>query len=402
MTETRRLYYEDVYKKEFTATVVECREQKKGYAVILDESAFYPEGGGQPSDVGTLGDAKVTEVHEKDGELLHYTDKALEVGAKVEGKIDWARRFDHMQQHAGDHLLAGALHRAHGGYTIGLHLGERFSTIDVTLPDGRTRLTESELAALENEVNREIQGNFQIRSFFPTPAEMAALPLRKAPSVKTHIRVVLMGDFECVACGGTHPDSTGQLGALKILDVAPSKGNMRVSFVCGMRAIAYFQTCACQAQVCASSLSTGVEQLADKVARLLERQKDAEYHLRKARLEAALLKADALLSDATPLSSGGMLVCAVLPGLDVSALREAAARLIANGGVCALLAGDEGEGAPLVFARSDDLAYPMGALLAQAARASGGKGGGRADFAQGAGFGRQALDCARAQLSSNV
>ena len=123
MTETRRLYYEDVYKKEFTATVIECREQKKGYAVVLDESAFYPEGGGQPSDVGTLGDAKVTEVHEKDGELLHYTDKALEVGAKVEGKIDWARRFDLMQQHSGEHMVSGIIHEKYGYDNVGFHMG---------------------------------------------------------------------------------------------------------------------------------------------------------------------------------------------------------------------------------------------------------------------------------------
>ena len=148
MTETRRLYYEDVYKKEFTATVVECREQKKGYAVVLDESAFYPEGGGQPSDVGTLGDAKVTEVHEKDGELLHYTDKALEVGAKVEGKIDWARRFDLMQQHSGEHIVSGWIHRKYGYDNVGFHMGEELITIDLN-----GLLDEGQLHQIEQEVN---------------------------------------------------------------------------------------------------------------------------------------------------------------------------------------------------------------------------------------------------------
>ena len=131
MTETRRLYYEDVYKKEFTATVLECRERKNGFAVILDESAFYPEGGGQPSDVGTLGDVKVTEVHEKDGELLHYTEQALEVGAKVEGKIDWERRFDLMQQHSGEHMVSGVIHAKYGYDNVGFHMGSDVITVDL-------------------------------------------------------------------------------------------------------------------------------------------------------------------------------------------------------------------------------------------------------------------------------
>ena len=151
MTETRRLYYEDVYKKEFTATVIECRERKKGYEVILDESAFYPEGGGQPSDVGILGDAKVTEVHEKDGELLHYTDKALEVGAKVEGKIDWAHRFDLMQQHSGEHIVSGLVHEDFGYDNVGFHMGSDVITIDFS-----GMLDEAQMAEIEAKANQII------------------------------------------------------------------------------------------------------------------------------------------------------------------------------------------------------------------------------------------------------
>ena len=126
MTETRRLYYEDVYKKEFTAKVLECREAKKGFHIILNESAFYPEGGGQPSDIGYLGDVKVKEVHEKDGELLHYTDKPLEAGTEVQGRINWARRFDLMQQHSGEHMVSGLIHEAYGYDNVGLPYGKRY------------------------------------------------------------------------------------------------------------------------------------------------------------------------------------------------------------------------------------------------------------------------------------
>ena len=173
MTETRRLYYEDVYKKEFTATVVECREQKKGYAVILDESAFYPEGGGQPSDVGTLGDAKVTEVHEKDGELLHYTDKALEVGAKVEGKIDWARRFDLMQQHSGEHMVSGIIHEKYGYDNVGFHMGSDVITVDLN-----GMLDDAQLAEIEREVNERVWEDKEVKITYPDAEELKTIDYR--------------------------------------------------------------------------------------------------------------------------------------------------------------------------------------------------------------------------------
>ena len=130
MYETKKLYYEDVYKKEFTAKVLECRESKKGYEIILNQTAFYPEGGGQPSDTGILGGINVKEVHEKDGELVHYTDGPLEVGMDVIGKINWGRRFDLMQQHSGEHIVSGLVHEAFGYDNVGFHMGSDVITID--------------------------------------------------------------------------------------------------------------------------------------------------------------------------------------------------------------------------------------------------------------------------------
>ena len=151
MTETKRLYYEDVYKKEFTAKVLECREAKIGFHIILDESAFYPEGGGQPSDAGYLNDVKVKEVHEKDGELLHYTDKPLEAGTEVQGRIDWARRFDLMQQHSGEHMVSGLIHEAYGYDNGGFHMGSDTITVDLNGP-----LDETQLAEIEQKTNEKI------------------------------------------------------------------------------------------------------------------------------------------------------------------------------------------------------------------------------------------------------
>ena len=149
MTETRRLYYEDVYKKEFTAKVLECREAKKGFHIILDESAFYPEGGGQPSDTGYLNDVKVKEVHEKEGELLHYTDQPMEVGTEVQGRIDWARRFDLMQQHSGEHMVSGIIHEKYGYDNVGFHMGSDVITVDLN-----GMLDDSQLSEIERKAMR--------------------------------------------------------------------------------------------------------------------------------------------------------------------------------------------------------------------------------------------------------
>ena len=166
MIETRRLYYEDVYKKEFEATVLECREAKKGYQVLLDESAFYPEGGGQPSDFGTLGEARVSEVHEKDGELLHYTDRPLEAGQTVTGRIDWEHRFDLMQQHSGEHMVSGLIHEKYGYDNVGFHMGSDVITIDFN-----GLLTEEQMAEIEQRVNEKIWENRAVEIPYPTPLD---------------------------------------------------------------------------------------------------------------------------------------------------------------------------------------------------------------------------------------
>ena len=232
MTETRRLYYEDVYKKEFTATVVECREQKKGYAVILDESAFYPEGGGQPSDVGTLGDAKVTEVHEKDGELLHYTDKALEVGAKVEGKIDWARRFDLMQQHSGEHMVSGIIHEKYGYDNVGFHMGSDVITVDLN-----GMLDDAQLAEIEREVNERVWEDKEVVITYPDAEELKTIDYRSKKELTGQVRIVTFPGVDVCACCGTHVKQAGEIGLIKILGMINYKGGVRISMLCGRKAM---------------------------------------------------------------------------------------------------------------------------------------------------------------------
>ena len=263
MTETRRLYYEDVYKKEFTATVVECREQKKGYAIILDESAFYPEGGGQPSDVGTLGDAKVTEVHEKDGELLHYTDKTLEVGAKVEGKIDWARRFDLMQQHSGEHMVSGLIHEAYGYDNVGFHMGSDTITVDLNGP-----LDETQLAEIEQKTNEKIWEDTEVKILYPTAEELEKIDYRSKKELTGQVRIVEFPGVDICACCGTHVTHTGEIGAVKILTVENFHEGIRLTMICGKRVMDYLNMVNDQNRQVSMKLSAKIGETAAAVARL--------------------------------------------------------------------------------------------------------------------------------------
>ena len=383
---TERLYYDDAYLTEFDAAVRACEAREGACHVLLDRSAFYPTSGGQPHDTGTLGAARVTDVYvDAEGEVWHALDRPLEIGAAVHGRIDWSRRFDHMQQHAGDHMIASALWRLLGGVTIGLHISHDVSTIDVAMPEGVTRISAEDIRRVEDDVNERIQRDVPVRCWFPEPEELKALPLRKPPTVSAHVRVVAIGEDEMVACGGTHPATAGQLGLVKILGVAPARGKMRVSFLAGMRALGDYRACFERAHAAANLLSTATENLPEHVAAMQEALRNAEMELNRLRRDAAIAALNDELATAPRLGSGAAVVAKLMPG-DANLVKDAASRLIRRPGVVALLGADLGEGrATFVFARSGDVDLHMGQLLSQAAKPLGGKGGGRPDFAQGGG-----------------
>lgn len=393
---TERLYYDNAYLTEFDAQVLACQENGSQFDVLLDRSAFYPTSGGQPFDTGTLGGICVTDVNVLDGEVWHTLAQPLPVGTTVHGCIDWARRFDHMQQHAGDHMIAGALHRMMGGVTIGLHISAEVSTIDVTMPEGVTRISDEDVQRIEADVNEHIQRNVPIRCWFPEEAELAALPLRKKPTVTEHVRIVAIGDDEMVACGGTHPASAGELGLVKILSVTPARGKMRVAFVAGQRALADYRRCSEAAHSAAELLSTGVEKLPGSVNALQEKLRAAEFELVRLRREQLLTQAPHMIDAAEALPDGTKLIARFVEA-DAMLLRDLTSQLIAQPGIVALLGAMSGSQAIYVFGRSADVRLDMGALLRDSARPLGGKGGGRPDFAQGGGC-REILDAARQAL----
>ena len=368
MTETRRLYYEDVYKKEFTATVVECREQKKGYAIILDESAFYPEGGGQPSDVGTLGDAKVTEVHEKDGELLHYTDKTLEVGAKVEGKIDWARRFDLMQQHSGEHMVSGLIHEAYGYDNVGFHMGSDTITIDLNGP-----LDEAQLAEIERKTNQKIWEDTQIKIIYPTAEELEKIDYRSKKELTGQVRIVEFPGVDICACCGTHVTHTGEIGMVKLLSVEKFREGVRIEMICGKRVLDYLNMVNDQNHQISVKLSAKM----DKTAQAVERLQEENFRLKG---QVGQLVDDMCRKEAERYAGSGS-VLIFMDGMDADSVRKLADAVTQTcQGCCAVFSGNADGSYKYAMGEKDgdlrQFTKEMNAKL-------NGRGGGKPFFVQG-------------------
>lgn len=368
MIQTRRLYYEDVYKKEFTAKVLECREGKKGYHILLDESAFYPEGGGQPSDTGFLGGAAVTEVHEKDGELLHYTKEPLEAGAQVQGKIDWERRFDLMQQHSGEHMVSGLVHEAYGYDNVGFHMGSDVITIDFN-----GILNEEQMAEIEDKVNRKIWENTPVEITYPSAEELEALSYRSKKELTGQVRIVRFPGTDVCACCGTHVTYTGEIGMVKLLSVVKFREGVRMEMISGKRVLDYLNMVNEQNHQVSVKLSAKMGQTAQAVARL----QDENFRLkgRVARME------EEVFSNEAKKWQGAGNVLLFQEGLEADSVRKLTDAVMQTcGGRCA------------VFSKNPDgsYKYAMGEengdlrqLTKDMNGALNGRGGGKPFFVQG-------------------
>ena len=233
---TEKLYYLDAYATKFTAKVLECTEDKKNFKVVLDRTLFYPEGGGQPADMGTLGGVKVLDVHEKDDIVTHTTDKPLEVGAEVEGEIDWERRFDLMQNHSGEHILSGVICAKYGCDNVGFHMGKEMITIDLN-----TKIPEEDLPWLEEKANEAIWNNVPVGIRYPSKEELDALDYRSKKELEGQVRIVNVGEYDCCACCGTHVKLAGEVGQIKIISAQNYKGGTRLELLCGKRALQDFR-----------------------------------------------------------------------------------------------------------------------------------------------------------------
>ena len=234
--EVRKLFYEDSHLKTFTATVTGCEEAKGGWAVTLDATAFYPTGGGQECDLGVLGGANVLDVKEKGEDIIHLCDGPLEVGSVVDGAIDWERRFDHMQQHSGEHLVMGQVYKKFGYHNVGFHMGGHLVTIDLDGP-----VTWEDLMQIERRTNEIICQNLPVKTWYPAPEELANIPYRSKKRIPWPVRIVEFGDEDVCACCGTHVKYTGEIGLVKFVSCIKFKEGVRIELASGKRAMELFR-----------------------------------------------------------------------------------------------------------------------------------------------------------------
>ncbi len=328
---TERLYYADSLLTDFDATVTECISRDGIWLCTLDRSAFYPTSGGQPFDTGVMStpDGKSYEVtdveYDAAGEVWHTVSGEIKAGTPVRCAIDRDRRRDHMEQHGGEHLLAGAVWLHLHGTTIGLHLGKEDSTIDVSFPDGRTHLTDDEIELLEKQVDRWIRLDAPVKCYFVDSSEIKNIPLRKPPAVTENIRIVQYGDFEYCACGGTHPPRSGMIGQIKILSALPSKGKVRISFVCGERAENRMRACHRVLKELADMLSCHWADSKEAVRLLRERNEELTREIISKNEFIAQIEAERAFREPVLLEGGGKLAVVLLPFEDKKFLAPFAA-----------------------------------------------------------------------------
>ena len=363
-----KLFYEDPFLVEFTARVLSCTPDKEGFAVTLDRTAFYPEGGGQNADHGTLGGAAVTDVREKEGEVIHYCDKALSVGDTVAGAIDFARRFDLMQQHSGEHIVSGILCGRHDCDNVGFHIGHDLVTIDFN-----TQLTMEELREIETLANRYIWEDHPIEVSWPEPEVLAALPYRSKKALTGAVRIVTFPGADCCACCGTHVRSSGQVGMIKLLSCQKFREGVRIEMAAGGRALRYCTEVLDQNTHVSQLLSAKPLETASAVERL---QKEL-YSLRG---RVAALEEGDFARKAEHFAGKGDVLLIEGDMASESVRRLCAAVMDTCGGRCAVFAGSDSQGYKYAMGQ---IGGDLRALVKDLNTALNGRGGGKPHFAQG-------------------
>ena len=366
--ETEKLYYIDPFIKDFPATVLSCEPGKNGFQVVLDCTAFYPEGGGQPADHGTLGSVKVTDVHEKNGVIFHTCDNPVEVGQMVTGRIDWARRFDHMQQHSGEHIISGILCRDYHCDNVGFHMGADTVTIDYNADISWEQALEA-----ERKANEVIWADQEVEIDYPSPEELAELDYRSKQELTGQVRIVTFPEADCCACCGTHVLRAGQVGLIKVLSCQKFREGVRLEILCGKRALDYLGGTYDQARAIGQRLSVKPLDTLAAVERL--EAELAAVKARTAHLEEAVF--DAIAKE----NEGAGDVVLFQPAMKGDGVRKLADTVAKRaGGLAAVFAGEDGQYA---YALVHPDAQDISALVKDMNKALNGRGGGRNGFAQG-------------------
>jgi alanyl-tRNA synthetase len=378
---TIRLYYAEPRLRRFEARVVEADGADGQHRVWLDRTAFYPTSGGQPHDTGTLGSARVADVVDaEDGRVVHVLDGPVAVGERVPGEIDWERRFDHMQQHTGQHVLSAAFERIHGVRTESFRLGGEASTIDLA-----REVTAAEIGVAEEDANRVVWEARPVSIRFVSEAEAARLPLRKESVRSGRLRLVEVEEYDLSACGGTHVSSTAEIGLIAVRGFERFRKGTRVEFVCGLRALYSYRAWRRSAAEAAKALSIAPAELPAAVERLQEELRDGRRALKALGEKTASLEASGLAAGADQVGSARVLV-RVVDGYDVNALKALASAIVRSPAYMVVLV-SAATPVQVVAARSADVrAIDCSTLVPALTGRFGGRGGGKADAAQAGGL----------------
>ena len=388
---TTRLYYDDPYLAAFDASALTVDRRDDNLIVTLDQTAFYPTSGGQPCDVGSLGGLRVVEVIDRDDGVVEHVlereasaERTFAVGQRVHGEIDWSRRFDHMQQHTGQHVLSAAFERLFHVRTVSFHLGAEASTIDLARD-----VTRAELTAAEDEANRVVWEDRSVAIRYATEAEAAALPLRKESKRSGTLRLIDIAEFDLSACGGTHVSRTGAIGVIAIAATERFKGGARIEFLCGGRALGRFRVLRDAVSASTRLLSVTPAELAPTIERLQGEAKEQKRASTALQVELAKYRADELAAESQTVQLGSgssvRMLARAIDG-DANALKSLAVAITARPGFIVVLVSTTAP-ALVVVARSADVAgVSAQQVLARLIEQFGGRGGGKAELAQGGGL----------------
>ncbi len=366
--QTRKLYYEDPHRKTFTARVLSCADIGKGFEIVLDATAFYPEGGGQAADTGILGGVKVLDTRERGEAVVHLCDGPLEVGSAVEGKIDYHLRFPRMQQHSGEHIVSGILYRRYGWQNRGFHMGSDIITIDV-----EGVVPQEDLAAIEAEANAAVWANIPVRTSFPGEEELKTMFYRTKKALQWPVRIVEFPGFDICACCGTHVKATGEIGLIKMLSSVNFRTGSRIEMACGEQALRLLNTSYEQNKLVSQAFSAQLHETGAAAKRMNDLAAQQKYRITglEWRIFAATAQSYAGRGDVVHFEEG----------LDSTAVRELADAIAGHcGGTAGVFSGsDEAGYAFCLVTRDGDLR----ALGKEMTKALNGRGGGKPICQQG-------------------
>lgn len=370
MEEMNELFYRDEYAREFDAEVISCQKGKKGYEVVLSDTVFYPEGGGQPADRGTLGQVNVLDVKRRNGEILHITDAPLEPGMTVHGVLDWERRFDHMQQHSGEHILSGMVHAQFGYDNVGFHMNDEVVTVDFNGP-----ITWEEAMELEDKVNAYIWTDAESRELYPSEKELKAMDYRSKIELKGKVRLVEYPGADLCACCGTHVAHTGEIGLMKILSVSRHKDGVRMEMLFGGRAMKDYDRKHLLNTEFSCRLSAKPYETGEALQRVLD-----EMNAMKFRMQAMNERYYAMRATSIPV--GEPVIFFNEPGMSMVEIRKFCDYLISTGKVktAMIISPKDKESVNYVMGSADLNMRDVGKLLNEELH---GRGGGRPEMVQG-------------------